>query len=328
LVTYGYYKENHNAIDFFRGVETDKGLRFEQAIPLFTTENGEKALPGCQPMITIEDYNKDGVNDIVMGLAVPTIQGYEVSDKVAWSWIYDLKINMPGKDAGINAERLGGIEGFRKKLLKSPMASYYIGKLEDPKFITLRHRGYAFVFYGKKNRKKAKAIKVNAQPIEENILIKNEINKASNIDGPVQYVLHAPEYIKTSKEAEISVRFKLKDAWYLYSDNEVNTAEGFIPTKVSVESENQKVKLIGEMLSPKERPKGGMMIYDGDEIVFTQKFILQPTTMKEYNSPDFKRFDSVKLQVKIKFQTCNNDMCLPPEEYIEEVDLGISTQMD
>ena len=37
-----------------------------------------------------------------------------------------------------------------------------IGKLDDWKYLTLRHRGYVFVFPGKENRQKAVAVPMKA----------------------------------------------------------------------------------------------------------------------------------------------------------------------
>jgi len=72
-----------------------------------------------------------------------------VDDSIAWGWIQDFAINMPGKDAGEVTE-IKGIEGMKQVLEQPGMRSYYLGRLKEYKYLTLRHRGYVYVMYGKK----------------------------------------------------------------------------------------------------------------------------------------------------------------------------------
>ncbi|MCL2562025.1 MAG: FG-GAP-like repeat-containing protein [Rikenellaceae bacterium] len=149
LITYEYTSPGHYAIEFFKGVQTPDGLRFEKGVPLFTTADGSKALPGCQPMITITDFNGDGIPDIVFGLSIPTINGYEAVPEVAWEWHNDLRIQTPGKDPGRQLKWSGGIEGTIERIESGQTSTrFLIGNLEDYKYLTMRHRGYVFVMYG------------------------------------------------------------------------------------------------------------------------------------------------------------------------------------
>jgi hypothetical protein len=68
------------------------------------------------------------------------------------------------------------------------------------------------------------------------------------------------------------------------------------------------------MILPKETPKGGMIVYKGDKVCFTQKFRLKAFTREDYQNGK-RPPENVDVKVKIKFQTCNNEMCLPPEEH-------------
>lgn len=326
LVTHGYYKKGHNPIEFFHGVNTDKGLRFEQAKPIFTESKGRKAMPGCQPMITVTDYNNDGIKDIVMGISIPAINGYEIAPEVAWKWVKDLEIEMPGKDAGRNIVYDGGVEGAIKRIESDTIGwtrKYYLGNLDDYKYLTMRHRGYAFVFLGKKNSEKARAVTKTAEPAVENLIVKNETSKASEIDGPVNYRFSMPKWLKFGEETEISVQFKLKKDWYLYADHAANTSQGFIPTVVSIEFDSDKIEKLGELEIPIDQPKGGFKIYKGDKIIFKQKFKLNHLTEKEWRSGKYDEFNSVKAKLKIRFQTCNNQLCLPPETVTEELEIKI-----
>ncbi|TKG89389.1 hypothetical protein EYV94_25530 [Puteibacter caeruleilacunae] len=326
LVTHEYYKKGHNPIEFYRGVETDKGLRFEQKKALFTEVNGEKAMPGCQPMITVVDYNNDGVNDIVMGISIPTINSYEVVPEVAWEWVKKLKIEMPGKDAGRTIKYSGGIEGTIKRIESDTTGffkQYVLGILDDYKYLTMRHRGYSFVFYGKKNKKKAVAKKEAAAPAFQRKVIVNEQAKESNTKGPVKYTVVAPQRIKSGKEMDVAVQFNLRKGWYLYADHPANTAAGFIPTEISFDFSSELVEKIGTLTLPVAKPKGGFQVYKDAGITFAQKFKLKRLTREDYQAG--KRYpNAVKVKVRIYFQTCNNDMCLPPEEHVEELDAVIS----
>ncbi|MCT4586628.1 MAG: FG-GAP-like repeat-containing protein [Carboxylicivirga sp.] len=326
LVTHEYYKKGHNPIEFFRGVKTDKGIRFEQAKPLFAEANGEKAMPGCQPMITVVDYNNDGVKDIVMGISIPTINGFEFAPEPAWEWVKDTGIEMPGKDAGRALKWYGGIEGAIKKIESDEqgyMKKYMLGKFEDYKYLTMRHRGYVFVLLGSKNKTKAKAIKSIAKPAVENKLIPNEQSKMSSLDGPVNYAITLPERVSYRKELELVIDFKLRDGWYLYSENEANTSAGFIPTVINVEFDEVIVKKIGDMETPPEQPKGGMQVYKGDRVRFIQKFKVNFPSREASQQPGFEWPKKITGKVNIKFQTCNNDMCLPPEEVQERFEAKI-----
>jgi hypothetical protein len=319
LVTHGYTRQEHNPVEFYRGVHTDKGLRFEAKKALFTEANGKKAMPGCQPMITVVDYNNDGVKDIVMGISIPTVNGYEADDKVSWSYIGDLKIQMPGKDYGRSLKYHGGLDSMKIKLVKEPeRKKHALGNLEDLKYLTLRHRGYAFVFYGKKNKIKAVAKKVGAEPAFQRQIIKNETVKTFKSDGPVSFLVKSPERVKRGSEYVVSIDFKLNKDWYLYTENKANIAAGFIPTVVSVELPNG-VEKVGKLLLPKESAKGGMVVYKGDKVSFKQKFVIKHPSKEQLSDKDYQPAREVDIKVKVKFQTCNNEMCLPPEEHIVEL---------
>ena len=154
LMTHEYNSGGHNPVEFFKGVRTPDGLRFEKPVPLFKAEDGSKALPGCQPMITITDYNDDGIPDIVFGISIQTINGFECDPGIAWRWSSAMGIPMPGGDPGRALEKDGDLEKMIESIEKSPnkevMKMLTIGKLNDYKYLTLRHRGYPFVMYGSK----------------------------------------------------------------------------------------------------------------------------------------------------------------------------------
>src|SRR5690606_29023837 len=114
---------------FFRGVNTNKGLRFEDARSLFTAPDVYKTFPGCQPNIVVTDYDQDGVNDLVFGISIPTINGFEIDSVAAWGYLKDFALMAPGKDPGRIMEWEGGIEKAKKKMEEQPQyKNYFLGK--------------------------------------------------------------------------------------------------------------------------------------------------------------------------------------------------------
>ncbi|WP_168796407.1 FG-GAP-like repeat-containing protein [Flagellimonas onchidii] len=325
LVTYEYKKKYHNAIDFYRGVNTDKGIRFEKRVPLVTAKDGTKALPGVQPMMTLTDYNNDGVQDIVFGLSIPTINGFEAANEIAWAWAGDLKIEMPGKDAGRQiAYYKGGLKEIKERFLDPQQGKFFkqmmLGNLDDEKYLTMRHRGYVFVMYGKKAISKATAKTVTAAPAEVLEEIKNEVVVGSNGTGPVQYQIKVPQRIdprKGSFFAEVTITFD--DKWHGYVDNKANKKDGFIPTTVTFQP-SEWIEPVGNLVVPKESYKGLAKVYKG-AVVFKQEFKLKRSANRE----EMERAYQAKhtINTKVTYQTCDDNICLPPKTIEQDIEMMI-----
>lgn len=302
LLTYEYTRENHHPIEFFKGIQTSEGLRFERSIPLFTAKDGHKILPGCQPMITIVDYNNDGIKDIVFGISIPTVNGYEVAPEIAWEWIRNMGIEMPGKDAGRGIEYLGSIDSMIAHIEKQPaLKGYYLGKLNDYKYLTLRHRGYAFVMYGTKNTQEAKnrsTMHPNHETHTGNIPEQQQEN-----EKPVTYNLKLPERIVPDQEFEVELTISFGQGWHGYADEKINTALGFIPTTVEFEFPKG-VEKKGGIILPEYSYSGPYPVYEGKSVKFKQKFTCTPQALKK----------ELLVKALIQYQVCNENMCMPPEE--------------
>ena len=309
LITHLYGDKGTHPVEFFRGVQTDQGLRFEDVKPLFTAEDAQKTFPGCAPNIEVADYNNDGVLDLIFGLSVPTVNGYEIDSMVAWNYNHDLKIQQPGKDAG-RALRYyeGGIEGVKKQIEKFPMnKQQFLGNLDDYKYLTLRHRGYVYVMLGKKNPVKAVAKKMIAQD-EVKRPIFNQAVKTGGGNSPVQFEIKGPEKVRSYQQYTIEVNLNFRKGWYGYANTEGNIAMGLILTKIEYKFP-EGFELVGESVIPEAQAKGTYQVYKGKDVKFSRSFKINST---KYNNgiPS----GEYTIEVIVNYQTCNEEGCLPPTE--------------
>jgi hypothetical protein len=145
LVTNSYSHKGLATIDFFKGVKTATGSRFQQAIALFTVNDG-KAFPGASPRINVGDFNNDGINDLFIGVAVVLVKN-KFNDQLSWQWQEDNGIESPGKNAAI-VFSLADLPAKQmqeyKKSIKLPTGM----SIED--YMTIRHQGFIYVMLGGK----------------------------------------------------------------------------------------------------------------------------------------------------------------------------------
>ena len=167
LVTGSYRHPNSHAITFFRGVKTGDGHRFHPGVDLLPTADGAKALPGSGQRVYVDDWDRDGVKDLIIGASVATVNGGEFSNELSWEWEHITKQESAGKDPGRypprerpTAESLAEMskvfdeEKFKELLLFNQQ--YWdetVGKLHKEgksHWLTMRHQGRIYVMLGEK----------------------------------------------------------------------------------------------------------------------------------------------------------------------------------
>ena len=314
LVTSSYSYKEQNPVEFFRGVQTDKGIRFEDRRPLFKRKDGHyKTLPGSGTQIKVADFNNDGVKDLLLGVSILTVNGYEMVDSLAWTNLEQLNLPLIGKDFGAGYADVESHDQMVEKFAEvedSKIPWYYSRPLDQQikDIYTSRHRGYVYVMYGSQSKNKAKIeVKkaVSPKKIEEKSY---ELVTVKTIAQP-----HLKIHIERSPSDNyavplmIKVSFEMDEGWYLYADTPKNREEGYIVTDVIAESEKIDAS---NLITPTVFNPQGIARHEGKRLTFEHDFVI---TREWYNA------EEKNIDIQIVYQTCNKDMCLPPVTINETV---------
>lgn len=317
LATVSYTEPGQDGIYFFRGVQTQDGLRFEHARPLVVAKDGGKLFPGTCPQIYVCDYNNDGVNDLLLGLSIATINGLKADDYANWHWIHEMGINFPGKDAGRNFAYYPSPDSLFAAIKQEPWRKkYMIGNLNNLNYVTLRHRGYPFIMYGKKNPLKAVALPGVAMRKE---YTPSEIPAILTSNEPVGYYVNLTNkyFHKKNNLGFIQIHFVLRDGYHLYTDSPVN--RDFIPTTIEIDLPEGLVLDKGGINKPEKIMSGMNEIYNNKN-----------TTFAAVIHADFNKISSkqtIDIKIKVKYQACNEQMCLPPVEEEQLITVTIDPEI-
>lgn len=315
LATDDYTSSKSRAVSFFRGVKTEDGHRFEPGIDLLAAKGGLKALPGSGNRIYVDDWNKDGVQDLILGASVATIDG-EFSDDLSWEWESVNGVESAGKDPGRNPidkpryqepESWDKYSASRKKWepdaseeqLKKSYAEWtemlngvnaHQQALFDKGWHKMIHQGRVYVFLGEDTGTKAVAATADATKA-----------KKKKRTPPVQYTMLTPAAAAAGGTVDLTVNFDVRKGWYIYAPTGRNEPNGMVETRVSFDLP-EGFEFAGDMVLPPHHPKGMFEIYDGQGIKMTQPIKVDSgVAAGEYT-----------ISAQLRYQTCNKEMCLPP----------------
>jgi hypothetical protein len=129
-------------------------------------------------------------------------------------------------------------------------------------------------------------------------------------DEIVRYRLNAPTEVQRGTSFSIDVLFTVQPDWYIYAPGGANAAQGKIETTV-VFTSSPGITKAGRMDVPDPILKDGHQVYEGDSITMRQDFNVASTI----------KSGKYQIKGKIIYQTCNSEICLPPES--EEVVLTL-----
>lgn len=128
-----------------------------------------------------------------------------------------------------------------------------------------------------------------------------------NGDGPVAFVVKATATMRPGSEGTVEVNFTFDEGWYGYAETSANIAGGWIPTKVDIVFP-EGFEAVGKLQRPAAHFKAAAEVYDGKDVKFVQKFRLK---LNGGHDKDIF-FGEYPIKVTVYYQTCNEEMCLPP----------------
>ena len=314
LVTGSYRHPSSHAVTFFRGVKTDDGHRFHPGIDLLPTADGAKALPGSGQRVYVDDWNRDGVKDLIIGASVATVNGGEFSDELSWEWEDVNDVQSAGKDPGLYPPRErptadselmawakdNYTEEEFEEHLKMNQDYWYkeVGRLYDEgkeHWLTMRHQGRIYVMLGE--RREASAVTADAVPVPAETP-KGRSAKATAAQPPVSLALIAPDEMGIGESRNVAVNFTMRPGWYIYAPTGRNAPHGMIETSVSF-GLPEGIETAGPRGLPLHHFKGLYDIYEGSD--------------REWAQPvEANVAGSYEVTAKVTYQTCKDDLCLPP----------------
>ncbi len=319
MVTDSYVSNKSRAVNFFRGVKTPEGHRFEPGIELLRTENGAKALPGSGNRVYVDDWNDDGIPDLIIGASVATVNGGEFSDELSWEWESVNRVEAAGKDPGRYPPRERPTEESLRSVYWQDRSEeefqeyvrfnqeYWdqeIGRLyEEGKehWLTMRHQGRVYVMLGKR-----------AEPSEQEEITKEPPEVSSIAPAPTALANVSPTppvnvsvdnavVLDLEGSGRISINFDMRDGWYIYAPTGRNAREGMIETSADIRLPTG-IERAGSMSIPMHRFKGLFEIYSGQGVKWSQGIQANKGALPGTHL----------VETEVTYQTCKDDLCLPP----------------
>lgn len=320
LVTGSYISKGDMAVAFFKGTKVDGQHRFHPAIDLLATEDGSKALPGSGPRLYVDDWNRDGTPDLIIGASVATVNDGEFSEELSWEWESINKVQAAGKDPGrypprekptreaylAQYEDTGGWWESEEEFDEffQMQVDYWeetVGVLHDTgraHWLTMRHQGRVYVMLGTE-ADDTDTVETKVPETTKRVDETSQLAPTSN--QPVQVSLVVPEQVEQGSSTRISLTIEIEDGWYIYAPTGKNAEQGMKETKVSFTVPDD-LQRIGAAKLPMHQFKGSYEVYRGSNVAVIQKIGTENSAPGEYT-----------IESEVTYQTCNDDLCLPPK---------------
>ena len=320
LVTGSYISKGDMAVAFFKGTKVDGQHRFHPAIDLLATEDGSKALPGSGPRLYVDDWNRDGTPDLIIGASVATVNDGEFSEELSWEWESINKVQAAGKDPGrypprekptreaylAQYEDTGGWWESEEEFDEffQMQVDYWeetVGVLHDTgraHWLTMRHQGRVYVMLGTE-ADDTDTVETKVPETTKRVDETSQLAPTSN--QPVQVSLVVPEQVEQGSSTRISLTIEIEDGWYIYAPTGKNAEQGMKETKVSFTVPDD-LQRIGAAKLPMHQFKGSYEVYRGSNVAVIQKIGTENSAPGEY-----------MIESEVTYQTCNDDLCLPPK---------------
>ena len=337
VVTDSYRSPNSQAVSFFRGVKTPDGHRFEPGIDLLPAEAGAKAIPGSGQRVYVDDWNADGVNDLIIGASVATVNGGEFSDELSWEWEEVNKVESAGKDPGLYPPRPRPTLESQRAMFEQIAADRWaegitiqipsdeelmkqlpfqqewwdkdIGRLYDMSkeyWLTMRHQGRVYVMLGSKDLESRSTVANNAATTED-AAGGGDANSSSpetpdETFSPVSVRVDPMVVLEMGRSADVNVQLDMQDGWYIYASTGRNVGQGMKETSVTF-SVPDGLEAVGAVKRPPFRFKGSYDVHIGKGVTWGQSVEAAAGT-----SPGL-----YEVSAEVTYQTCKDDLCLLPQ---------------
>jgi hypothetical protein len=120
--------------------------------------------------------------------------------------------------------------------------------------------------------------------------------------SPVSYAIPKRVEVTAGSSFTLTATFKVPEPWYVYAPTGDNAAQGMIETRI-IFVLPQGISRLGKPQLPESRFKNGHEVYQGADIRIGQQFSLA----KDLKPGEYS------IKAKVTYQTCNGDICLPPQ---------------
>ena len=327
LVTDSYVSDKSRAVNFFRGVKTSEGHRFEPGIDLLRAVDGSKALPGSGNRVYVDDWNADGNQDLIIGASIATVNDGEFSDELSWEWESVNRVESAGKDPGRYPPRERPTEESMRSLYVGEMPiseeefqehlrmnqEYWdkeIGRLyEEGKehWLTMRHQGRIYVLLGDEGEPSEPASDSEQENVAEETNDAKRSDQVSTTSNsaprtpPVTIRVDNAVVLDPEGLGSIRISFDMRDGWYIYAPTGRNASEGMIETNAEIRLPPG-METVGDMNLPLHSFKGLFEIYSGGDVRWAQGIQADESVVPGAHL----------AETEVTYQTCKDDLCLPP----------------